>query len=46
LYRYNPASLAYFFRILDINKTGVLTNMEIWVFLKVGRGLTPEVESA
>ena len=30
----HPASLAYFFRILDINKTGVLTNMEIWTFLK------------
>ena len=30
----HPASLAYFFRILDINKTGALTNMEIWVFLK------------
>ena len=30
----HPASLAYFFRILDINKTGSLTNMEIWTFLK------------
>lgn len=30
----HPASLAYFFRILDVNKTGALTNMEIWIFLK------------
>lgn len=30
----HPASLAYFFRILDINKTGVLTNMEVWTFLR------------
>mmetsp|Transcript_24313 Transcript_24313/g.59749 ORF Transcript_24313/g.59749 Transcript_24313/m.59749 type:complete len:348 (+) Transcript_24313:281-1324(+) len=29
----HPASLAYFFRILDVNKTGALTNLEIWTFL-------------
>ena len=30
----HPTSLAYFFRVLDVNKTGALTNMEIWTFLK------------
>jgi serine/threonine-protein phosphatase 2A regulatory subunit B'' len=30
----HPASLAYFFRALDLNENGVLTNFEIWTFLK------------
>lgn len=30
----HPASLAYFFRVLDVNRTGALTNTEIWTFLK------------
>ncbi|ACO61260.1 predicted protein, partial [Micromonas commoda] len=30
----HPASLAYFFRVLDVNRTGALTNAEIWTFLK------------
>ena len=30
----HPSSLAYFFRALDVNKTGALTNLEIWTFLK------------
>ena len=30
----HPASLAYFFRALDVRERGVLTNMEIWTFLK------------
>ena len=30
----HPASLAYFFRVLDVDKQGYLTNMEIWTFLK------------
>ena len=30
----HPASLAYFFRALDTRERGVLTNLEIWTFLK------------
>jgi len=30
----HPASLAYLFRVLDVNRTGALTNAEIWTFLK------------